>query len=141
MKWSDIAAATLLGACTAYAGAVLAATGTSLSGSPALSARGPEGIAVAAPLSNQELALLQAKEASNPALLDRTGAGCVWVTHHGRVVGQNCESPPAAFAWGCIGGGMIGGLFGSFGGVYGAMAGAGAGCALLGAVNYSDYDH
>ncbi len=140
MKRSHIAAAALLCACAVYAGADLAAPDNLLSGSPVPSARIAAGIAAAAPLSNQEFALLQAKEASDPSLLDRTGAGCTPGTdgctcvagRHGHVF---CSTPAQNFVGGCIGGGLIGGLFGSFGGVYGAMMGAGVGCALGGVIS------
>ena len=140
MKRSHSAVAALLGACLAYAGAVLAAPGATPSGSPAPSARFAAGIAVAAPLSNQELALLEAKEASDPSLLDRAGAGCTPGTDGCKcVVGRHhmlfCSTPTQDFVGGCVGGGLIGGLFGSLGGVYGAMMGAGVGCALGGVIS------
>jgi len=137
MKWSNIAAAALLGTCIVYAGAVAAAPGNTLSGSPAPSARIPVGIAIATPLSTQEFTLLQAKQAADPSLLDRTGAGCTPGTDGCTcVVGKHhrlfCSTPTQDFVGGCVLGGLVGGLFGSFGGVYGAMVGAGAGCAVVG---------
>ena len=140
MKRSHSVVAALLGACLAYAGAVLAAPGATPSGSPAPSARIAAGIAVAAPLSNQELALLEAKEASDPSLLDRAGAGCTPGTDGCKcVVGRHhmlfCSTPTQDFVGGCVLGGLLGGLFGSFGGVYGAMTGAGVGCVLIGVIS------
>ncbi len=140
MKWSDIAAAALLGSCIAYAGAVAASPGKPLSGSQAPSAGIAAGFAVAAPLSHSELAVLEAKQSSDPSLLDRAGAGCTpgtegctcIVGRHHRLI---CSTPAQDFVGGCVAGGLVGGLFGSLGGVYGAMMGAGAGCAVGGLVS------
>jgi len=80
---------------------------------------------LAAPLTGNELALLTAKQAQNPELLDRMGAGC-----QGPEDPNPCYSPGAVMTSFTIVGGLIGSFFGMAAIAGGAAVGLVTGYAL-----------